>query len=255
MIRQALLALGLVALGGCALKSDVTKVQLQVDELRELEDRRDAERTRQLAEIVRLQQALLDSLQSTRAAVTQLRGDAANDLYSVQQQLRQMQELTGQSQRRISELRTQIERQDVVPAPMPGDTTAPAAVPGAPSADQIYQTSLGQLRAGSAGTARTGFRELLRAHPTSDKVPDALYHIGQSFATENADSALAYYERVIREYPTSPRSASALYHVGLTRERAGDRAAARTAYERVVSSYPDSDEAQLARDRLDALGS
>ena len=31
MIRQALLALGLMALGGCALKSDVTKVQLQVD--------------------------------------------------------------------------------------------------------------------------------------------------------------------------------------------------------------------------------
>ena len=86
-------------------------------------------------------------------------------------------------------------------------------------------------------------------------MPDALYHIGQSFATENADSALAYYERVIREYPTSPRSASALYHVGLTRERAGDRAAARSAYERVVSSYPNSDEAQLARDRLEALGS
>jgi tol-pal system protein YbgF len=204
---------------------------------------------------MRIQQQMLDSLGATRQAMRTLRGDVQNDLYGVQQQLVQLGELTGQSQRRLSELRAQLERrgEEIAQAQAAGDTTA-AAVPAGPSAEQIYETSLGQLRLGSAGTARSGFAELLRAHPTSERVPDALYYIGQSFETENADSALAYYDQVVRNHPESPRSASALYHVGLIRERANRNAEARQAYQRVVDSYPNSDEAALARDRLRALG-
>jgi len=206
--------------------------------------------------VMALQRQMLDSLANTRQAMKALRGDVQNDLYNIQQQLVQLAELTGQSQRRISELRSQLERRGEeiaqASAAVPGDTAAPAA--NAPSADQMYETSLGQLRLGSAGTARTGFRELMRAYPSSDKIPDALYYIGQSFETENADSALAYYEQVAREHAQSPRSASALYHIGLIQERANRSREAREAYQRVVSSYPNSDEAALARDRLKALG-
>ena len=38
-----------------------------------------------------------------------VKGDLATDLYNIQQQLVQLQELTGQSQQRLSELRTQLE--------------------------------------------------------------------------------------------------------------------------------------------------
>jgi TolA-binding protein len=196
----------------------VRNVEDQITQLRNVQDRRDQERSRQLAEVIRLQQARMDSLSSTRAAVSQLRGDFANDLYEVQRQLVQLQELTGQSQQRLSELRTQLERRAEElqqPEPAAGgvrDTTTsfvnPAPSQNQPSADQMYQTSLGQLRLGSASTARMGFRELLKSYPTSDKAPDALYYIGQSFETEIADSALYYYQQVTRDYAQSPRSGS-----------------------------------------------
>ena len=110
-MRSRVLALASVALlGACALRSDVRNVEDQITQLRSVQDRRDQERSRQLAEVIRLQQAMMDSLSSTRAAVSQLRGDFANDLYEVQRQLVQLQELTGQSQQRLSELRTQLER-------------------------------------------------------------------------------------------------------------------------------------------------
>jgi TolA-binding protein len=243
----------------------VRNVEDQITQLRNVQDRRDQERSRQLAEVIRLQQAMMDSLSSTRAAVSQLRGDFANDLYEVQRQLVQLQELTGQSQQRLSELRTQLERRAEElqqPEPAAGgvrDTTTsfvnPAPSQNQPSADQMYQTSLGQLRLGSASTARMGFRELHKSYPTSDKAPDALYYIGQSFETENADSALYYYQQVTRDYAQSPRSGSSSYHIGLIKERANDRAAARDAYQKVVQSFPNSDEAALAKDRLKALGS
>ena len=261
-----------LTLGGCAMKSDVTRVQNDVLVLREENARQDSARARQLGEIIRMQQQLFDSLATTRETIRTLRGDVANDLYGVQQQLVQLQELTGQSQRRLTELRTQLEARaeqlatSTSPSAAPGTSpsaappradsgsTAPAPAGGNASADQMYEASLGQLRRGSASTARLGFRELLRSYPQSDKVPDALYFIGESFRTENADSAAAYYDMVARSYPQSTRAPAALYNLGLLNERASKNAAARDAYQRVVQAYPKSDEAALARDRLKALG-
>ena len=95
---------------------------------------------------------------------------------------------------------------------------------------------------------------MLQAYPTSERVPDALYFVGQSFSSENPDSASAYYRKVVKEYPTSPRAASALYNLGLLAERRKDKAGARDAYNQLTQRYPKSDEAALARDRLKAIG-
>jgi tol-pal system protein YbgF len=201
---------------------------------------------------------MMDSLGITRRAVAQLKGDLAPDLYNIQQQLVQLQELTGQSQQRLTELRTRLEARgaQIESSPAaPGDTAAPVDGGAAnASADQMYEASLAQLRRGSLSTARLGLREMLRAHPTSERAPDALYFIGQSYASENPDSAAAYYGQVAEKYPQSPRAASAVYNLGLLAERRKDTARAREAFQRVVQSYPQSDEAALARDRLKALG-
>jgi tol-pal system protein YbgF len=251
-------------LGACVSKNDVQMVQGEVSLLRAETLRRDSTRAAQLAEVMQLQRQIMDSLAVGRQATGQLKGDIASDLYNIQQQLVQLQELTGQSQQRLSELRTQLEARGAqietatpatgpAPTPAPGDTARPTTTSSA-SADQMYEASLAQLRRGSTGTARLGLRELLRTYPTSTRAPDALYFIGQSFAAENPDSAAAYYAQVVDKYPTSSRAASALYNLGLLAERRKDTAKARDAYQRVVQKYPQSDEAALARDRLKALG-
>jgi tol-pal system protein YbgF len=183
-----------------------------------------------------------------------------NDLYGVQQQLVQLQELTGQSQRRLSELRTQLEvRGEQIQAdsarPGPGGAAGQGgAAPSGPSAEQMYQSSLQQLRRGSASTARAGLQAMLQQHPQHERVPDALYFIGESFSAQNADSSAGYYTRVVSDHPQSARASTALYKLGLIAERRKDLDAARDAYGRVVQAYPRSDEAALARDRLKTLG-
>jgi tol-pal system protein YbgF len=253
-------------LAGCVSKGDVQLVQGEVALLRAESLRRDSVRASQLAEVIQIQRQIMDSLAATRRATGQLKGDVASDLYNIQQQLVQLQELTGQSQQRLSELRTQLEARGAQiettapPAggsttPTPGDTARPAgAGSSSASADQMYEASLAQLRRGSTGTARLGLREMLRSYPTSSRAPDALYFIGQSFAAENPDSAADYYGQVVDRFSTSPRAPSALYNLGLLAERKKDNTRARDAYQRVVQKYPQSDEAALARDRLKALG-
>ena len=257
LLLAALVAGG--AAGGCVSKGDVQMVQADVALLKAESARRDSARAAQLTQVIQLQQHIMDSLTVSRQALGQLKGDIGTDLYNIQQQLVQLQELTGQSQQRLTELRTQLEARGAQQSlstpsvPAPGDSARPESTANT-SADQMYEASLAQLRRGSTSTARIGLREMLRAYPTSARAPDALYFIGQSFAAENPDSAAEYYGQVADKYPTSPRAASALYNLGLLAERRKESAKAKDAYQRLVQKYPQSDEAALARDRLKALG-
>ncbi|MEO8088932.1 MAG: tetratricopeptide repeat protein [Gemmatimonadales bacterium] len=255
--RSLILGAGVLGgLGGCVTKGDIQQVQDDVALFKAETTRRDSARAAQLTQVIQIQQRVMDSLTSSRKAVSQLRGDLASDLYNIQQQLVQLQELTGQSQQRLSELRTQLEaRGEQISSTAPGDTSTPtASSAAAASADQMYEASLAQLRRGSTSTARQGLREMLRNYPTSARAGDALYFIGQTFAAESPDSAAYYYDQVIQKHPTSSRAASALYNLGLVAERRKESKKAREAYQRVVQKYPQSDEAALARDRLKALG-
>jgi tol-pal system protein YbgF len=223
--------LALVALGGCASKGDLRRVEEQLILQRTETARTDSARAVQLSELLQVQRRIMDSLDAVNRGLGALgrqvagfKGDVANDLVSIQQQLVQVQALTGQSQQRLTELQTQVEARSE------------------------------QLRRGSPGTARMGFRELLRTFPTSPRVPDATYFVGETFAAESPDSAQVYYTKVVESFPQSPRAASSLYKLGLLAERRKDLDGARGYFSRVVRDYPRSDEAALARDRLKTLG-
>ncbi len=251
-----------VALPACATPGNVRRVEDQVTLLRAENARQDSARAAQLTEIISWQQRLADSLRSVRGQMAAVRGDLVNDIYGIQQQLLQLQELTGQSQRRLSELRAeldargaQIESQQRRAVSATDTVSQGTPSSGAlPSASQIYEASLQQLRRGSMGTARQGFQELLRTYPQHELTPDALYFIAQSWAAERPDSATYYYRLVARDHARSNRAPGALYNLGLLAERAKDVAGARTAYNQLVSQYPRAEETPLARDRLAAIG-
>ncbi len=253
-VRSAFaLALGLTA--GCALKGDVRKVELQVQALKadlvKSDAARAAERDTTLAAIRLLQQAL----STQQSYLVQMRGDLRTELQSVQQQLVAVQELSGLSQQRITELRSRLESrvQQSDPGAAPGVPVGPSGNPAGPGPNQMYEVSLQQYRRGSLATARLGFREFLRVFPTHERAADALFYIGESFEQAAPDSAAAVYDQLVRSYPNSPRAPSALYKQGLLAEQRGDRATARNFYTRVIAGYPRSPEADLARQNQQRL--
>jgi len=257
-VRRAVAAACLAGVAACATPAQVQQVETQVNVLRADTRRSDSASAAQLRQILVLQQQMMDSIAATRRSLNEMKGGVSNDLLAVQQQLLQLQELTGQSQRRLTELRSQLEArgESMGAAPVPAAPADSGAAPpaAAASAQQMYDASLAQLRRGSAATGRAGLREMLQAYPKSELVPDALYFVGQSFSSENPDSASAYYRKVVYEYPKSSRAPAALYGLGLLAERHGNKADARDAYNQLLKSYPKSDEAALARDRLKAIG-
>jgi capsule polysaccharide export protein KpsE/RkpR len=136
-VRPALLALaGALALGGCATKGDVQMVQGEVSLAKAEMARRDSARAAQLNDVIRLQQQVLDSLTVNRKTVAAIKGDLSTDLYNIQQQLVQLQELTGQSQQRLTELRTRLEARGAQieggGVAAPGDSARPTPRPPRP---------------------------------------------------------------------------------------------------------------------------
>jgi len=255
-------------LAACATKTQVRLLQGEISSLRIETARRDSVRAAALAAIIGLQQRIFDSLTAGREALRTLDVRIQADLTGVQRQLLQVQELTGQSQSRLSEMKAALDQRaeqleaaglarPPAPAPAADSTATPGTVPApaapVPTADQMYQGAKLQLNRGAAGTARRGFQELVRTYPSHELVPEALFYVGESFATEAPDSAVTYYSQVLSRFPRAPKASTSLYRLGRLETRRNNSAAARAYYDRLIKEYPRSDEVELARDALKNL--
>lgn len=270
-LARRLAPVALVATGACfATQSDVRVLQTDVQTLREERHRQDSLMLQRFDQLMASLRTTNDTVRALSDRVTRLQGDVRGDLFQMNQQLLQIQELTGQSQRRLQELRSSLEarQQEVAPvtpssmtpAQTPRDSAAasgaqvpaPAGPPaGSPGPNQLFQSSLDQLRRGSPGSARRGFEELLRLYPTSELAGEAQFYIGEALAGEgNLAAADTAYGTVVARYSESPRAPTALYKRALLLQQRGNIAMARTALNELVRRYPRSDEAQLARERL-----
>ena len=265
LLRRFALCLCLGLPAGCALKGDVRKVELQVQALQLERARADTAQRQLVDSVLDVLVAVQRALTAQQAYLVQMRGDTRTDVLSVQQQLVTLQELAGVSQQRLSEMRAQLEQRAQQPVPdvsagaqpAAGGTPAPLGPSGnaaGPGPAQMWDVAMQQFRAGRYSTARLALRELLRVFPTDEHAADALFYVGETFAGDTPDSAAAVYGQVVKQFPNSPRAPAALYKLGLWAEQRNDKAAARTFFNRVIAGYPRSDEANLARDKLQRLG-
>ena len=263
MRARTVAPLAALVLGGClASKQDVFLLQNQLSTMQVASARADSARAAQMRMVLEQLVQSNDSMRAVGSRLAKLQSTVAPDHYEMGRQILQIQELTGQSQRRLQELRASLEERNqmaAAPAPVapssgPVDTTSRPA-PGGPGPAQLFQSSLDQLRRGSSTVARRGFEELLRSYPTSEDAPEAMVYIAETYAAErNQVAADSVYGLVVQRYPSSPKAATALYKHALSLRAAGRTTAARAAFDRIVKDYPRSDEAALAREQLRTLG-
>jgi tol-pal system protein YbgF len=251
-------------------QGDVLAVRDSVHTMRLAAERREAlarvATDSALARVVAALATVGDSVVAARAATQRMDGALREDLHAIRQQLITIQELTGQSQRRIQELRADLESEAAVPAPggsvpAAGDT-ARAAGGGAagasgaaagPGPAQLYQLGQDQLRRGSNTAARGAFSTLLSQHPRSDLAADALYGIAESFTAEgNGVRADSVYNLVATRYPQSERAPIALYKRATAYRIVGQTERAQALYRQIVETYPSSESARLSQGFLTA---
>ena len=149
------------------------------------------------------------------------------------------------------------------PTAAPG-TTPGGSAPPPTSIDDVRRIrafsrsgSVRQRRGATTPAATTpspsqGFDSYLRSFPKHTQAHEAQLYIGESLAWEKKDmDAVAAYDRVIANYPGSPSVPTAYYKRGMAFERLGEAARARESYEALIKQFPDSQQAVLAKQRLE----
>lgn len=242
MRARALLAAALLLpAAACATKRDLQQLQLSMDAQRAHQDS-------VFGVLLGRTEAMLDSLSRQN---TRVRGDLSTRLLSIERQLVQIQELSGQNQAQLNQLRRQIEARaaETAAAEQPGGA-APAGDPNV-----LYEAATAALRRGSVASARDGFEQFVENFPQHRLAADAQFAIGQSYdQEENAGAAIEAYGRVVELYPTSGRAPAALLRMGRLEAERGNRNEARNRFNQIVQRYPRSPEVADARTELQRLG-
>ncbi len=256
--RLAVLAV-LLPLGACATKRDLRDLQV---ELRAHTARQDSANRA----ITRLLRATQDSLFLYSDQVFNFRGDMANRLGVIEDQLVRLGELTGQSQRSLAALRDQIQTQRA-PAPVrqdprpvggtvgeeagDGDPTPQTIAGVAEEPEAVFNLAMAQFNRGSYRVANFAFRRFLEEYPDHALAPKAHLRLAELLATENSlDDAAREYLKVRELFPTSEEVPEALFKAGALYLEMENFDLARQYLEQVVNTYPDGPFAQMAQDRL-----
>jgi tol-pal system protein YbgF len=255
------LALGATLLTGCfATQADIRVLQGDLSLIRNEQASADSARKAQIDIVLRNLRAVNDSMAALTNRMTAFRTDLTGSMSSVEQQLIAIQELTGQSQRKLQEVRASLEARQEEQANAAGTASPANGKAGAtptetvPGPNQLFQLGREQLLQGSNSAARSAFEDLLTKYPKADIAADAQFYIAETYAAEGeTDAADSVYARVITKYPGSPFAATAYYKRAVAAATAGDSDRARTLFNTLIKKYPKSDEAVLARDRVKAL--
>lgn len=149
----------------------------------------------------------------------------------------------------------------VVAALASGCASKPKIIPASP-AEELYAKAEEQIKKKRWDRAAEEFQALVDTHPYHQLTPHAELRLADMYFLDGRyPEALAAYEQFLKMHPTSEWApyamyllASCHYHQRGTYDR--DPSATRKAadvFDRLVSSYPDSRYAELARARLDQV--
>lgn len=254
-LASALLLLGALGSPGCyttqmtLLKSGLDSLRTQVSGM----DVRDDVSARNLEEVRRELAEQKDLLLATRATASSSSRETEETLGRLEGKLDDIMARF----RIVSERQSAPRAPDPAPATPPGGASPPQGgepakpAAGGPDATQLYDQATQDLTQGRYAMALGNYREYLRRFPETDLADNAQYGAGECFfAQAQFDSALAEYSRVGARWPAGDRAPASLYKQGLCEERLGRMTESKKTFEDLVKRFPNSGEAQLARDRI-----
>jgi tol-pal system protein YbgF len=280
MKTRPLLFLPFVILSACASQSDLTYVQGQVSQLKEESQVIKTQSAGSYSEITQYR----EEVAALQGGINEFRHDynASRRRYDVEDSL--LVRKSDDIERRLARIEQYLSIEDTskplptnvvgLPPGKDGKSTAPAdtaatakgkpvpvaagakgAVPAKSESPAVGEALLkgGVAKLGKSdyAGARTDFSSFMKQNPKSPQVADAQYYIADSYFNEKSyEKAILEYQVVIAKYTKSAKRPSALYKQGLAFEKIGDDVNAKQRFKDVVTVYPVSPEAKLAKKRL-----
>lgn len=216
-------------------RQDVKELREYVDSLRET-DLKDIKEntTRELNDLRQKQADLLVEIDRTREKITELQGEVDN--------LNRANEDLKKEMEALRDILNSIQEDLKKAAEKPKDE------------ESVYKEGLGLYNAKEYDKAKESFNYLIQNFPNGKYIDNAHYWLGECYYSEgNYLAAIDEFGKVIEKFPNSPKRPSALLKAGMAFQELKRKREARAFYLRVTNEYPKSEQAGIARKKLEKL--
>lgn len=248
------------------LESRLESMDGQLDSIGKAEDEKDQALRGRLAE-------LHENLNQLREEIRYLRGGFEEKEHALKQKLLTSKEAETQSINRMDRVEeatfenkdrlSRIEQYLNLEASKKGTSTPeptpkpePAPKPEAPAKKEptekdLYQSAKAAFDKGDFDSARQEFQSFLGKYPKSRNADNAQFWIGETYYREKwYEKAILEYQKVMENYPKGNKVPASLLKQGLAFLNYGDKANSRLILRELVSKYPKSNEANIAKQKL-----
>ncbi len=117
-----------------------------------------------------------------------------------------------------------------------------------------YEQALDVFRKGDFGAARNVLMGFVQRYGQSAYLPSALFWLGNAeYATKDYKESMAHFRQLLALAPTHPRAAEAMLAVSNVQQELKDAKGARKTLEDLLLTYPGTETAATAKDRLARL--
>jgi tol-pal system protein YbgF len=204
-----------------------------------------AQNKSQTDEIFKLRSALLDlqgQIDLLKVDQARLRGaneQLLRDLSDQQQRQKDVQLALDDRLRKFEPVKVSLDGADITVEP---------------SEKRDYDAVMGVFRKGDFTAAQTGFTTFIQRFPSTPYLPSALFWLGNAqYANKDYTAAVSHFKRMLNVAPKHVRASEAMLAIANCQAELKDTKVARKTMEELVKTYPDSEAAQAAKERLARL--
>jgi tol-pal system protein YbgF len=125
---------------------------------------------------------------------------------------------------------------------------------GTGAAGSFYKDAYETFQRGDLEGARRKFEAFLKQYPNTELSDNAQFWIGETYyQKKDFEKAILEYEKAIAKYPEGDKIPAALLKQALAFLELGDKTNARNLLKRVIERYPHSDQAEMAKKKLEGI--
>ena len=126
----------------------------------------------------------------------------------------------------------------------------------APSAREkaLYDDAYNTFKRGDFKNAKNKFKKFINIFPKSSYIVNSQFWIGECYyKTNDFAEAIIKYDDIIAKHPQHPKAASALLKQGFAFLKLGDTTDGKLILKKVITKYPKTDQAEIARRKLKTI--
>jgi len=252
-----MLLLSLSLINACATRREIVDFKKDSFYLRsQVDSLRVGQRSLNLA-IRKLQAQTEQNAEST----AKFRADVQTQLNQLTAQTQLLNDRLEDTGRRISNLPAKL-YSSVSPSPAAAtnngtslaDTSRDERLRQLPGSLRLCESAYQDFIKGHYALAREGFMQYLRLLPEGEMANYAQYWIGESYyAQQQFEQAIQTFQTVIDKYPNSDKVPAAMLKLAYSKLALGQKTAGKESLETLIRRFPQTNEAKLARSRLQEL--